>query len=641
MMISERIQSLIHSLEVGVGTRLMWGLVGLLSVAGLTVLYDLNAYHGFSSPEAMDAAQVARNVSEGRGFTTEFIRPFSVHLVQKHNRAAHPELMLATNATDFAKINSRHPDLANPPFYPLTLATLLKIWTPQWKAEVRKPFWSEGGSYRRYQPEFHIAIFNQVLLLAMVVLAFFITRKLFDLPAAVLVALLTLGSDVLWKFSVSGLSTMLVMVIFLGLVWCICKIEEIIRQEEGLIRSENLIILGEAEKNINLGGNEPARQSLRLKLQKRQISWAIAAGVMVGLGMLTRYSFGWLIVPTLVYLVLFGGSRRTGLAVTTFLTFAFLVSPWIVRNIAVSGTPFGTAGFAVFENTSAFAGTKLMQSLNPDMTGAYYYSATIFAKKLLENSRYIFPGELLYTAGGWLMVLFLAGLMLGIRNVAARRLRYFTMMCLGVLVLAQAAGRTQMSFLSPEMNSENLLVLLTPMIFIFGVVFFLTLLNQMNMPSPQVRVAVMALLVAIACQPFVATLLPPKVSPVIYPPYYPPDIQKISGWMRTDELLMSDVPWAVAWYGDRQCSWTTINSQYEFFQLNDYIKPVHGLYLTLNTLDAKLFTECLQGGVDSWGNFVLKTVAANQIPPQFPLRSAPYGLASGLFLTDRQRWLTE
>jgi len=55
------------------------------------------------------------------------------------------------------------------------------------------------------------------------------------------------------------------------------------------------------------------------------------------------------------------------------------------------------------------------------------------------------------------------------------------------------------------------------------------------------------------------------------------------------------------------------------------------LYLTLNTMDGRLFTECLQGGVDSWGNFVLKTVAANQIPQQFPLRIAPYGLASGLF----------
>ena len=104
---------------------------------------------------------------------------------------------------------------------------------------------------------------------------------------------------------------------------------------------------------------------------------------------------------------------------------------------------------------------------------------------------------------------------------------------------------------------------------------------------------------------------------------------------------MSDIPWAVAWYGNRQCAWTTLNSKYEFIALNDFIKPVNALYLSLNALNGRLMTECLQGGVDSWGNFVLKTVAANQIPPQFPLRVAPYGLLSGLFLTDRQRWQTE
>jgi hypothetical protein len=261
--------------------------------------------------------------------------------------------------------------------------------------------------------------------------------------------------------------------------------------------------------------------------------------------------------------------------------------------------------------------------------------------KFLVNARYILQGDLLRIGGSWVAVLFFAGLLLGLRNVAARRLRYFTMMCLGVFVVVQSLGRTQLSAISPEINSENLLVLLTPLVVIFGVAFFLTLLNQMNTPSLQVRLAVVVLLVLVACQAFITNLLPPKISPVAWPPYYPPEIQKVSTWMQPDEMMMSDIPWAVAWYGDRQCTWTTINSKYEFFQFNDYVKPVRALYLTLNTLDGKLFTECLQGGVDSWGNFVFKTVAANQIPPQFPLKTAPFGVLSGLFLTDRQRWQTE
>ena len=343
-------------------------------------------------------------------------------------------------------------------------------------------------------------------------------------------------------------------------------------------------------------------------------------------------------MPVVVFLTLFGGARRTGLAAAAMLAFAVVVSPWIARNLAVSGTIFGTAGYAVAEGTFVFPSTNLMQSLNPNLNSVY--GMMPYVRKFAENTRYILQNGLMQANGVWVGALFFAGLLLGLRNLAARRLRYFTMMCLGVFIIAEALGRTQLSIITPEMNSENLLALLTPLVAIFGVAFFLTLLNQMNVPTPQMRYGVIALLAVIACQPLIGTLVS-KASPVAYPPYYPPDIQKIAGWMRPDELTMSDVPWAVAWYGDRQCTWTTINSQYEFFALNDYLKPVHALYLTLGTMDARLVTECLQGGVDSWGNFVLKTVAANQIPSQFPLKASGRLSGFGLFLTDRQRWASE
>ncbi len=604
MLNSERIQHFIHALEVGKFSRWFQLLPLALAVIGLAVLYDLNAYRGFNSVEAMDAAQVARNVADGKGYTTDFIRPFSVYLVQKHNHELHAGEIQTTNAVDFAQLNGAHPDLANAPVYPTVLAGLIKFWQPKWVVEMRKPFWSEGGRFLRYQAEFRIAIFNQLLLLVVVALTFFITKKLFDVQAAWLTTLLTLGADLLWKFSVSGQSTLLLLVIFLSLVWCLIKIEELGRTENPSVR--------------------------------KLFIFAVTAGLVVGAGMLTRYAFGWTIVPVIIFLTLFGGVRRPGLAVAAFLAFALAVTPWLIRNLAASGTLFGTAGYAVVEGTFAFPGSRLMQSVNPDLTSAYWVRP--YLSKFMGNIRPILQNDLLRVGGNWVAVLFFAGLLLGLRNVAARRLRYFTMMCLGVFAVAQALGKTQLSNIAPEINSENLLVLLTLLVVIFGVAFFLTLLNQMKTPSPQIRLAVIGVMAVISCQTLIANLLPPKSSPVSYPPYYPPEIQKISGWMHPDELLMSDIPWAVAWYGDHQCVWNTVNSQYEFFQFNDYVKQVRGLYLTLDTLNGKLFTECLQGGVDSWGNFCLKTVAANQIPPQFPLRTAPYGLLSGLFLTDRQRW---
>jgi 4-amino-4-deoxy-L-arabinose transferase-like glycosyltransferase len=607
MLISERVQSLIHMLEVGAGVRWLRFVLLTVSITALVVTYDVSAYRNFYALEPMDAAQVARNLAEGKGYTTDFIRPFSVYLVQKHNHQLHPGERPTTNALDFAQVNGSHPDLANPPVYPTLLAGLFKVAGFNWKVETHQPFWSVGGKFLRYQPEFCISILNQLLLVASVVMTFFIARKILDAPAAWLAALLTLGTEVLWRFSVSGQSTLLLLVIFLGVAWCLVRIEE----------------LGQTE-TVSI---------------KKLFLFAIGTGLLVGLGMLTRYAFGWLIVPVAIFIGMFGGARRAGLAVSAFLAFMLVVTPWIIRNLAVSGTWFGTAGYAVVEGTFAFPGTRLMQSINPDMTSAYWVRP--YTRKLFENLRIILQGDLLRVAGGWVMILFLAGLLLGLRQTSARRLRYFTMMCLGVLTVTQALGQTSLSFASPEINSENLLVLLAPLVVIFGVVFFLTMLEQMAMLSPEIRFGAVAMMVFVCCQPLITALLPPKISPVSYPPYYPPEIQKVSGWMRPDEMMMSDIPWAVAWYGHHQCVWNTINSQYEYFLFNDNVKQVRALYLTLNTLDKKLFTECLQGGVDSWGNFVLKSVAVNQIPPQFPLKVAPYGLMTGLFLTDRQRWDTE
>jgi hypothetical protein len=606
-MIAERLQTFIHQLEVERGVRWLNYAVLTLVVLALAVRYDTHCYRNFSSPEAMDAAQVARNLAEGNGFSTQCIRPFSIYLVQKHNHARAASMSPGTNATDFAQLYGPHPDLANAPLYPVVLAGLFKISSPSWKTESNKSFWGDSGRFLRYKPEFAIAIFNQVLLLVVVLLTFLVAKAMLDTLAAWLSAILILYSDELWRLSVSGLPTMLLLVIFLGLIWCLVSFER-----------------------LSLVENPKGR---------RQFVLAVAIGLLTGLGMLTRYSFGWVIIPLVIFFIVFGGARRIGLALTVFLVFAATVSPWLARNFAVSGTLLGTAGYAVMENSYVFSGARLMQSLNPEMFGAYQRIVYLVLLKLFANLRGILSVGVPQLGGGWVGILFLAGLLLGLRNPVARRLRYFALMCLGVFIVTTALGQTPMSTLSPEVNTENQLILLTPLAVIFGVAFFVTLLNQMEVPFPQMRYIVIGLLIFLVRLPFTLSLLPPENSPSAYPPYYPPDIQKISTWIKPNELVMSDIPWAVAWYGDRQCSWTTINCNYEFVALNDFIKPVNGLYLTLNTLNAKLLTECVQGGVDNWSNFSYKTLAFNQLPSKFPLQNFPLeSLGSGLFLADRQRW---
>jgi hypothetical protein len=609
MPLRELIQKLIHMSEVGAGSRYLRFLVLGLAVVGLALVYNLRAYRNLATQEAMDSAQLARNLADGKGYTTLFIRPFSLYLVQSHNEAKSAAAPATTNL-DFAQIKfNPHPDLANPPVYPVVLAGLMTVRSFRYPVELKKPFWSDNSRFWRYQPDFQIAVFNQILLLVVVALTFFLARKLFDANVAWLSALLTIGCELLWRFSASGLSTMLLLVIFLGLTWCVLRIEEMAR--------------------------EPQPRPHRL------LGLALAAGALTGVGALTRYAFGWAIIPVALFLFLFSGQRRMLHALAALGIFVMVLTPWVARNYVVSGTPFGTAGFAIVEGTGFFPRFQLERSLHPDFTHVLWFKP--YVSKLTGNANDIFANDLPKLGGSWASILFLAGLLLGFRGIAARRMRYFLLMCLGTFIVVQALGRTQLSDESPELNSENLIVLLAPLVFVYGVSFFFTFLDQMKLVVPQLRYVVIAVFVALSCLPMIliSTLLLPKAMPVVYPPYYPPDIQQTAGWMKENELMMSDAPWAVAWYGRHQCVWLTLNAQDDFFAINDYLKPVQALYLTPETMNGKFVSDLVRSGEYSWGNFIIKGVLQNQIPQSFPLRNAPTGfLPERLFLTDRERWKT-
>jgi hypothetical protein len=605
-------QDILHRLDVGSGTRLVRVGLAVLAVVLLTVGYNWRAYRNMATQEAMDAAQVARNIARGKGYTTLFIRPFSIFLVKKHNQEIQG-VPAVGKVPDLSELRGMHPDLANPPVYPIALAGLMKVLPFNYAIPTAKPFWSSNGKFSRFEPDFLIAMFNQLLLLVVIALVFFLARRLFDRGVAWLTAGLLLGTELLWRFSVSGLSTLLLMVIFLGLAWCLVLLEQEAR--------------------------EPKRGPIVI------LVLAGLAGAAVGLGGLTRYSFGWLIIPVLVFLVLFGGQRRVALALLALAVFAAVMTPWILRNYSVSGSPFGTATYTVVENTVLFPENRLERSLEPDLSRLFLAA---FWLKFDANLRQIVTSELPRFGGNWITAFFLVGLLVSFRSPTIARLRYFLLGCGLVLIIAQALGRTQLSEEVPEVNSENLLVLLVPLVLLYGVSLFYLLLEQMPLPFPEARFLVMGIFSLVGCLPMLFVFMPPKPSPVVYPPYLPPAIQTVAGWLTEGELAMSDIPWAMAWYGQRQCVWLTLKctpdakdpkSHENFFAINDYEKPIRALYLTPQTMDDRFLTQWIKAGELSWGNFILESIVKKKVPEYFPLNQMPAGwMPEQLVLTDWQRW---
>ncbi|HWH68809.1 MAG TPA: glycosyltransferase family 39 protein [Candidatus Sulfotelmatobacter sp.] len=598
-------QNLVHQLEEGGGKRFLHLALAVVGLLLLLFGYNWRAFHNMSNQEAMDAAQLGRNIAQGKGFTTSFIRPFSIYLLKQHNPAS---LNLAEQGKnpDPARLKGPHPDLANPPVYPVVLAGLMKL-KPLFSYPINttSPWWSNDGRFWRYEPDFLIALFNQLLFLGVVVLVFFLARRLFEPAVAWLSALLLLGTELFWRFSVSGLSTMLLLLIFVGLVWGLTLLEQEARA--------------------------PKRGPAAL------LVLAGLLGFLVGLGALTRYAFAGLILPVLLFILLFTGRQRVQLALLSLAVFAAVLTPWIIRNLVLSGTPFGTATYTALENTFLFPEYSLQRSLGPEFKGRIL---TAIWYKFIGNSRQIFQTDLPKLGGNWLSAFFLVGLLIPFRNPSLQRLRYFLLGSLAVLCVFQALGKTQLSEDSPEINSENLLVLVAPLVLVFGVSLFYLLLEQLQLPFLQLRYLIISLFGLIVSLPLVFTFLPPKGSPVAYPPYYPPFVQLIGSWLRPDELSMSDIPWAMAWYGQRQSLWLTANAQADFFAIHDYCKPVSLLYLTPVTTDRRFYSQMGPTGDSSWGSFVVETLVRNQIPPDFPLHKAQgMWLKMGqIVLADWERW---
>lgn len=579
-----RIQEVIYKFEVGEGVWALRLVVGLLLLATLTVWYDLNEFQNFRTSEAMEATQLARNLARGEGFTTRCLRPLTISLVQDQQGIAG------------SLSRQPHPDLVNPPAYPVLLAGLMKLLP--FRYEISPRFW-------RYQPEMLIALFNQLLFFVTVWATFRLARRLFDFWTALTTAIVLLGSDILWRFSVSGLSTHLLLLILVGLLWALTWLEQ-----------------------GTQAGPKSAGWYARL---------AFAIGALLGVGALTRYSFAWLLLPTLVCCYLWAAPRRWLVCSVVTATLLLFLAPWVARNHALSGTFFGVPGFAVHQETMPFPETRLERSLNPELNRI---EPRDYVRKVCGNTGDIMQSDLPRLGGGsWIAAFFLVGLFLRFRNPSVGRLRLFLVLSLPVFIAVQAIGHTHLSTDVPWVNSENLLVLLLPGVCIFGTAMFFVLLDQLRLAILELRYLAIVVFLVISSAQLLWTLLPPRTYALVYPPYLPPWIQETASYLQPQELMMSDMPWAVAWYGDRNCCWTTLDVSKSFFTINDEHKAISALYLTPLTTDARLLTQIIQGQDYDWSRFAIEIMTRTNLPAEFPLRHARRKYTPDqLFLCDRPRW---
>jgi 4-amino-4-deoxy-L-arabinose transferase-like glycosyltransferase len=563
-----RIQDLVYNVDVGIGLRLIKISLYVLFVMIIMLLFTVMQFKGLRDAEAMDYAQLGRNLMRSGRLITQCVRPASMWYMIEKSHYHNPKIM-------------QHPDIMHPPLYPTLLAGGFKV--------MQIPF-PTAARARVYPAErWAIIPINHFFALMTGLLVFLLGRYLFDNRIAWLGMTVYYLSETVWRDSISGLGISIITFLAVSVFYTI------------------LLAAGRAREN-------DARP-------RQWLLWYLLAALACILAFLTRYAAGVLIPATALFIGL-SFRKRSWMWAGLFVVVCLLgITPWLIRNVWVSGGLLGLAPYTAVENTGMFSGDTFERTLAPTL----HIKSTISAlrTKWMTGMARFYREDLFSIGDGLLMCLFAASLFYRFVRQRVQLLRWSVV--LGI-VLIGCIGAIYGSF------TLRLLHIFWPFIILYGMAFFFLLLDRLQLKVRILNISLIGLMILLSALPLVFALLPPRAG-TPYPPYFPPFIMHVCNMLEPDELLCTDMPWATAWYGQRTSLLLPVTLD-EFYAINDYNKRISGLYFTTLTRNKPYVRQLYRGPYETWF-----PILEGRIPATFPLSQGfPIGNMDQLFLTDRARW---
>jgi hypothetical protein len=565
---SAKVQEVVHALEEGSLRQPVLIAVFLAAVAGLAALYLFVNFRGFDSETAMDQAQVGRQIAAGAGYSTLYVRPLAMWQFLGHNERLPSGFF---------------PDTYNFPLNPLVNAVVLR---------PIKRWWPMGPTDLVYVGDRAIAAAGVAFFLASIFVLFFLVRSLFDRKIAWLTAGLVLVSDMMWRFSISGLPQMLMLFLFtlalLLLHWAFLA-----REDQ---RTGRMLLL--------LSG----------------------CAILLGLMTLAQPMAAWIFLGFLGFVFLWFKPRAvSGLLV--FFLYLGVVAPWLVRNYLVCGNPLGLGIFAILDGTTG-SELSFMSTLQPDLTAFGAVRA-----KLRGGLTSQFENLFGYLGYGVAAAAFFFSLL----HIFKRRETNLYRWALVLMWIFAALG---MAFFAPRgtVSANQLHMLFLPLFSAYGIAFLLVLWNRLDLRLPFARKVFLGVVFALTALPMAINLLTAPAQRVHWPPYIPPFINSVANWMDPGEVLCSDMPWATAWYGGRLTLLLPATIK-QFIDIHDYKYlggPVNGIYFTPVSGNRPWLTQIAKGEYREWATFIMRTAELERFPLQF---FTPLPIDNEcVFYSNRDRW---
>lgn len=285
---AEFIQRTVHAIEQGGAAVWIKRFTIVAAIVGLAAFYMVHEFNGLATSQAMDQAQIARNIASGQFWRTNFVRPLAAGQLQRAGKDVARRIWY---------------DTYNAPLPPLVNAFVLR---------PIKRYWLMTPGEVIYAGDRAIAFASICFFFASLAMLYFTALRLFDRRLAVLATALLLLCDTFWKYSLSGLPQMLMLFLF----------------------SATLYVLLRAIEAQNRGG------AVGL--------WLGLTGLGFGLLALSHALTIWMFVGALIVMI-FSFKPRGWAAVIVLGVFLAVYTPWLARNFVITGNPMGVAMYSALD----------------------------------------------------------------------------------------------------------------------------------------------------------------------------------------------------------------------------------------------------------------------------------------------------
>lgn len=573
--IEARIQGLVHALEAGAFAKWLKLAVVLAIFAGVAswlLLPSTQRYRGLGTREGMENAVVAREISRGHGLTTKVLRPLALWQINKNK------------GVDALK-QERYPETLLPPLHPLVLSVPIML-IRDWK-------FPDGPGVFVWRPDLVVALFEIFLFAVGCGVSYLAVKRLFDRRVGMTTAALIMFGFAYWQTALEGLPVPLMLILFSSAMYCLIR-------------------------------------AVEAKLETRGVGlWLAFTGLFFGLLAVTQPLTIWIFLGVVLFCGIYFAPRLLAV-VFLLLLFGVCVSPWLALLYSKSGSPFGIAGYTIFNGLKGSELLHLRQNgLDLSGIGLTWFRPKIQTAILEQFSNF-------FRLCGWqiLAPIFFVSLAYPFKRPQIALFRW----ALLLMWFPAVFGMALFGPVPDEPSSKNLHLLFMPFMVAYGVAYLFTILPRTSTTATWIRIAVFSLIFLITALPLLFEVLPVARAPFHWPPYYPPVTARLAELYEPEEILSSDQAWATAWYGDRRTLMLP-EKVTEFTNMSDFRvlgRDIPGLILTPTTGTEKFYGGITNGEYQEWEGFILRKPNLSMFPLQAFI---PIGTDAGICLwADRERW---